>query len=316
MKEKNYDSIKCFWDDIQWFAFYCSLPSQRDVTKPKIKTTAKSVVKFVEDKLKMLNECCECFSHFSEHGENGFTFPCTTPHLLIWANAEGFEYWPAKCMSVDIDTRMVNVRYFGDHTYSAVNEGECYLISSVRPSSTHNLSDLVYTQAEEELKRYQNQVEAKFSFCAFWRPDTRFTVADFEEDQKSMITQDALDTDTESEHSIKSPKVTSPVSKKRRINEIDENFEAAIKEEEENAMKKNWQYIEKLKTALKNAHDEMDNMQQTHNNEKHTLETKLKTMEEENRKLTDQIQKLQLCASCGNPIKVWLKMFCGVECIQ
>lgn len=81
-------------------------------------------------------------------------------------------------------------------------------------------------------------------------------------------------------------------------------------------MKKNWQYIEKLKTALKNAHDEMDNMQQTHNNEKRTLETKLKTMEEENRKLTDQIQKLQLCASCGNPIKVLLKMFCDVECIQ
>lgn len=102
------------------------------------------------------------------------------------------------------------------------------------------MSDSAYHLAEKDYKKYQKEVLKIYHFCGEWKDNTAFVVADFEEDQKLMITEDEKD-DTSSSASetskeIKSPIPESPVAKKRCIDGIDERIEAEIKKGEENAV--------------------------------------------------------------------------------
>lgn len=339
--KKNYEIFKNFWDDLVWFTFYCLTGTLR----PKVKTAAKAIVSFVQDKLQLLATCTECFDHLYTHGEQGFMNICDPPHLIIWAWAEGYGFWPAKCMSVDEQTQMVNVRYYGDHTYGTIPSSECYLISQNRPECTHNTAGPAYDLALDEYNQSRQNIIQKHNKCAVWKDNTGFVIADFGSDQKVMIEEEveihdpgngskSMDVthgngngnDTESNHTIPSPEINSPVSKKRRIG-IDTDLEGKIKKRNSSILEKvekhseiTWQYIDQLKAAIESNEEEIRSMKSGRNDEIQLLQGQIHELKEENRKLVTENKELKTytktCKSCGTYLMVPFELFCDSGCVK
>lgn len=112
-----------------------------------MKLAAKNLHRFVDDKLELLKSCSDCFANLRDEGVKSFSLSCSKPHIILWAFAPGFGYWPAKCLSTDKESSTANVRYFGDYTYATLPESKCYLYSENRPKSTENISDVLYDLA-------------------------------------------------------------------------------------------------------------------------------------------------------------------------
>lgn len=148
-------------------------------------------------------------------------------------------------MSVDIEARMVHVRYFGDHTFGIVPESECYFISVERPGSDQNITDSAYELKVLELKKYKDALIDTHKVCGIRENNVAFTVEDFNSNQKRMIHEDSTTSNDESgtketedkkeerkEEERKEEESQQPPEKKRCLDN-----EAKLREERENARK-------------------------------------------------------------------------------
>lgn len=100
---------------------------------------ATELLKSIDDEIISISTCTSCYSLAYHHPLESFTMPCLKPHLLIWARAPNWPYYPAKLMKIcDNDENMVNVRFFGDHTVYDVAAKECYLYSKEHPVQPAN----------------------------------------------------------------------------------------------------------------------------------------------------------------------------------
>ena len=68
---------------------------------PEHSPYADSARAMQQDCLRELNEiqlCSDCYRRWNkrEEDENWFCLPCDPRHELVYVNAEGFPYWPAK----------------------------------------------------------------------------------------------------------------------------------------------------------------------------------------------------------------------------
>lgn len=86
-----------------------------------------------------IRKCAECFEHWIIDPNNYFVLVCSKPHLIVYAQVEGFPYWPSKVMS--INGNVANVAFFGDHTQADVPAKKCILYAKRNPIQDATLSD-------------------------------------------------------------------------------------------------------------------------------------------------------------------------------
>lgn len=119
-------------EDLKWFIHYClTINSKKDV-----KTASSQLLKYVNEEAESILLCEECYNNAYQHSQDSFVMPCKTPHLILWALSEGYGYWPAKAMTVNLINRTVHVRFFSDHSTAEVPEGSCFLYSKECPDTT------------------------------------------------------------------------------------------------------------------------------------------------------------------------------------
>lgn len=122
--------------DVEWLAH--NLKTKE--TKPKLKKDqaekiAQEIVKALDQEIKNAMACQECYENAFNNPAGSMSMTCVaTPHLLVWANAESWEYLPAKIMKYnDHDGDIVDVRFFGDYTNASIPLTDCYLFSKEVP---------------------------------------------------------------------------------------------------------------------------------------------------------------------------------------
>lgn len=101
---------------------------------------AKTLLDYFIDEIESVKKCAECYANATTHSDTWFTLACNEPHLPIWAKQKGFNYWPAKLMS--IDGQLINVRFFGDHTHADIPVNNCFLYSKKNPGRMKHTSSL------------------------------------------------------------------------------------------------------------------------------------------------------------------------------
>ncbi|GIY83063.1 zinc finger MYND domain-containing protein 11 [Caerostris extrusa] len=106
--------------------------------------------------LKDLEACPECYFQLycRKKGalENPFLRLCYPPHDIIWAELEGYPYWPAK--SLKVINGIAHVRFFGKHDCSVIPIKKCYMISMNHPEIRS--LDLSIQNSENELSGYED----------------------------------------------------------------------------------------------------------------------------------------------------------------
>lgn len=128
--QKSYKKISELLIDIEWFAYNCVSSTQDS----SIKLAASKLVKYFLEDINSIVTCEECYCNAFAKGESSFLIPCEQPHLLVWADAGDYGFWPAKAMKVNEKT--INLRFFGDHTTENLPFDSCFLYSKERPDDT------------------------------------------------------------------------------------------------------------------------------------------------------------------------------------
>lgn len=86
--------------------------------------------------------CPECYENAYKNQADSIMKPCLKdPHLLIWAFAEQFGYWPAKVMAFNAADHIVNVRFFGDGTDGYIPSSNCFLFTEKVPDNNVHSKD-------------------------------------------------------------------------------------------------------------------------------------------------------------------------------
>lgn len=132
MENKAYNNFKEFEEDLKWFTFFIRTNTLSTVTKK----AARSLLKFATDEIISILSCEECFLKAYEYGvEAAFLMPCQSPHILLWAQLKDYGLWPSKAMWVAETDKLVNVRFFGDHTTATLSAANCKLFSEDHPTT-------------------------------------------------------------------------------------------------------------------------------------------------------------------------------------
>lgn len=137
IEQKTYNSFAEFRRDIGWFAHNLrTKQSNSKMARNIVVDAAKKIVETVDEEIKSVKLCSDCYENAYNNKSNFFATPCNPPHILLWANCDEFGYWPAKLMKYN-DEDMVNVRFFGDHTNACLPSSNCYIYSEVIPKDSH-----------------------------------------------------------------------------------------------------------------------------------------------------------------------------------
>lgn len=138
--KKTYNDFMELREDVGWFAHNCLVKYSNGCSR---KNNAKAVVKaaemllpLLEQEIKNLLLCSECYENACHNPDDSFLMPCKTPHILLWANCGEYGFWPAKLMKCDSEN-MVHCRYFGDYTNQRLASSFCYIFSEEIPTNEH-----------------------------------------------------------------------------------------------------------------------------------------------------------------------------------
>ncbi|XP_031636696.1 uncharacterized protein LOC116349425 [Contarinia nasturtii] len=107
--------------------------------------------------VKSIRTCSECFASWVNDPDDYFTKVCTKPHLIVYAKAVPFQFWPAKLMS--INGHVANVEFFDDHTQADVPVENCILYPKehIIPRKGNKLYD-----AFKEMDDYIKNIKEKY----------------------------------------------------------------------------------------------------------------------------------------------------------
>lgn len=135
--EKKCDRYKNFAEfraDINWFVHNCNVVHQGN---DEITNASKELVKYIDDEIFSIKQCGQCYENEYKHPNESFVMLCDNPtHEIIWAKSDGFNFWPAKVMSVNNENNKVHVRYFGEYTVDDVDINDCYNYSKSPPDKS------------------------------------------------------------------------------------------------------------------------------------------------------------------------------------
>ncbi|XP_055306188.1 MYND-type zinc finger-containing chromatin reader Zmynd8-like [Sitodiplosis mosellana] len=156
-KFDNYTGLVEFMDDIEAL---CRSYTDHFSKEANVKKAVESLLEQCQGDVKSITTCPDCFEYWIIDPSNYFTRVCTKPHLLVLAKLTGHPLWPAKVMSIDKNTSMANVEFFGDHTQEDISFDNCYLYAKELIGKTPKNKDLI--NAIKELKRHTENVVKKF----------------------------------------------------------------------------------------------------------------------------------------------------------
>lgn len=114
---------------------------------PKYEKIATEFVAACELELTTLSHCTDCYERSERRAKGWFTAYCIPPHLPIWAKYLDYPYWPGKLMSAD--DKMVDVQFFGDHTFETVSVDNCLIYSKEHPEKETFESTSLFEAAQE-----------------------------------------------------------------------------------------------------------------------------------------------------------------------
>lgn len=140
MKSKDYKSLSEFKSDIEKFTAFCN---NKFPNSKKIQKSTKDLNKTVNADLKYIKMCPQCYENGLDRG-NLMTKICEPPHLLVWAKTRGFNYWPAKVISVK--GAIAHVIYFGEFLDAKVKANECLIYSKNRPDTIAIVNEKLFVQ--------------------------------------------------------------------------------------------------------------------------------------------------------------------------
>lgn len=142
LNASNYRSVLAFHTDISWVVHNVNVvhPSKDEMIR-----AASELIPFVNEEIASILHCNQCYNNAYLNPKNSFVMPCDTPHQIIWAKMEGFNFWPAKAMSANRE--MVHVRFFGDHTTGDVQISSCFEYSKNSPDESQVSSTETYNKA-------------------------------------------------------------------------------------------------------------------------------------------------------------------------
>lgn len=144
-KSSKYNNLSELKEDISWLAHNCDI---LHASKVKVMKASKDLMKCFVEEIERMKICSECYSIAHANSERPAVMPCKKKHPVIWAQSEGFNFWPAKAMEYDENTRLVHVQYFGDSTLDEVKLENCYQFSQQAPEKfTTDISDELYKDA-------------------------------------------------------------------------------------------------------------------------------------------------------------------------
>lgn len=136
----KYISFEDFRADVIIFINNC-----RQTCSAEVIRIVDKLMDFINDEIHSIITCAECYNNAFLHPRTSFVILCQKPHLIIWAKPPGYNYWPAKVMN--IEERMVHVRFFGDHSVFDVPAENCLLYSSTYPDKSKKCSVEGFTKA-------------------------------------------------------------------------------------------------------------------------------------------------------------------------
>lgn len=151
-KSSSYESFCEFRIDLSWFIHNCQIVYSQNTD---IFDAAQQLLKFVDEEIISVTNCTQCYENAYKFRDTSFTMSCATPHLLVWAKAPGYVFWPAKAMSAK--DGKIHVRFFGDHTTFNAKPSDCYLFSIESPDRV-KVSIETYAESIQVSKVHQNSL--------------------------------------------------------------------------------------------------------------------------------------------------------------
>ncbi|KAF6204477.1 hypothetical protein GE061_002818 [Apolygus lucorum] len=153
VRHQVYKSTEDFLADFRWLVHDSYVYNSVHSEYTKI---AKSMSAVAKQECEEIKNCADCYLHaYSLGARDWFVEPCTTPHILVWAQLSGFPYWPGKVMR-HVNGDMVDVRFFGDHSRANVPVTSCFLYSRLMPCAVKKnhpkIADGI-EEAEQHVKR-------------------------------------------------------------------------------------------------------------------------------------------------------------------
>lgn len=104
------------------------------------KRLSNDLVSSCELELSSFVFCSECYQNWGKYPKTWFGRVCEKPHLIVWAKAHTYPYWPAKLMSAQENE--ADVQFFGDHSHMTIPIEKCFIFSKKHPSNKPIKSEL------------------------------------------------------------------------------------------------------------------------------------------------------------------------------
>lgn len=112
---------------------------------------ARRLVEVCNAEINNLIDCNECYANIDTHPDTWFSQVCSKAHLIVWARAFNWPYWPAKVMSVD--GPKISIQFFGDQSMATITADKCYLYSKENP--------IKITKLTLNAREYQNAIAVR-----------------------------------------------------------------------------------------------------------------------------------------------------------
>lgn len=134
--KKKYNSFAELESDVEWFNHNLKTKDlEQKFKKVQIENFMKTIRASLKREINKAILCAECYENAYKRPIDSIAVPCfENPHILLWADAQEYGFWPAKMMSFD-EKDMVTVRFFGDYTDAIVHSSSCYLYSKDAPEN-------------------------------------------------------------------------------------------------------------------------------------------------------------------------------------
>lgn len=151
--------------DMKWLVHNCNVFNG---AQSRLTSIAKSMFRMFKHEVNEIEVCCDCYlSSIKKNNENWFADPCKVPHLLVYAKAKGFPYWPAKALRAT--GRELDVRFFGAHDRALVPIEKCYWLSKDPPLPVKNYQSNIQ-RSLIELELHIERLKDKFGDFNYAEP--------------------------------------------------------------------------------------------------------------------------------------------------
>lgn len=135
MKQKTYETVQQFEDDIKCFRHNCCIIYADD---NGVHAPLKRLIAFVKKQIEDILVCGECYENECKFGEKSLAMACSQPHLLVWSLQQIGSYLPAKVMAVNVEQNEATVRFFHDKLREFMSVSSSFLYSKEYPKKKLN----------------------------------------------------------------------------------------------------------------------------------------------------------------------------------